>query len=228
MYFKILREDLTHNGYTYHKGLNVDPNLFDPTPDCRGGLFFSDTKHILKFCDYGTKIAEVVVPEGELIVQVNDGYKAHQIILKEIKDLWTVETFEWLIECGVDIHADNDGALYWAACYNHLDVVKYLVEQGADIHSEDEEALCCAAGKGHLEIVKYLVEKGADIHVEDDCAFGWAAEGGHLEVVKYLVEHGADINAFYNYAFRKATENGYLEVVKYLVEHGADEHAAYL
>ena len=49
MYFKILERDLTHNGYTYHEGLNVDPNPFDPKRVRRGGLFFTDEKQILGF-----------------------------------------------------------------------------------------------------------------------------------------------------------------------------------
>lgn len=44
MYFKILSNDLTHNGYTYHEGLNVDPVPFDPRPTRTGGMFFADEK----------------------------------------------------------------------------------------------------------------------------------------------------------------------------------------
>ena len=161
MYFKILKEDLTHDGYTYHEGLNIDPNPFDSTPDCEGGLFFADEKHILNFCDYGTQIAEVTVPEGEEIVQVKDKYKAHRIVLGEIKYLWNIETFEWLMKCGVDIHANNEYVssewpLRMAAENGHLDVVKYLVKQGVNIY-DDDYALCKTAQKGHLEVVKYLV-----------------------------------------------------------------------
>lgn len=39
MYFKILNEDLTHHGYTYKEGLNVDIKPFDPEPNRNGGLF---------------------------------------------------------------------------------------------------------------------------------------------------------------------------------------------
>lgn len=63
MYFKILNEDLTHHGYTYHEGLNIDPNFFELEPNRNGGLFFADEKNILRFYDYGTKIAEVTLSE---------------------------------------------------------------------------------------------------------------------------------------------------------------------
>ena len=216
MYFKILRENLTHHGFTYKKGLNVDVKPFDLTPECDGGLFFADEKHILEFCDYGMKIAEVTLPEGEEVVQVEEKYKAHSIILGKIYDLWTVETFEWLLKCGVDIHTDNDYALIGAARNGYLEVVKYLVEQEADIHADNDCALRWAAENGHLRVVKYLVEHGANIHADNDCVLRWAAEEGHLEVVKYLVEHGANIHAKKDYALRWADLNNHLEVVKYL------------
>lgn len=71
MYFKILNKDLCHRGFQYKEGLNVDTNEFDPSPKCGGGLFFTDGKNIFSFLDYGTKIADVTVPDGELIVSVD-------------------------------------------------------------------------------------------------------------------------------------------------------------
>ena len=189
MYFKILERDLTHNGYTYHEGLNVDPNPFDPKRVRRGGLFFTDEKQILGFCEHRTKIAEVIIPDGEKVVQIGSEYKAHRIILGEIKDLWNINTFEWLIKCGVDIHANDDDALCMAAGNGHLEVIKYLLKQGANIHAYDDNALRQASGNGHLEVVKYLIEKGANVHADDDYyALHDAVDNKYWEVVKYLVE----------------------------------------
>jgi hypothetical protein len=222
MYFKILKEDLTHYGFTYKKGLNIDVNPFDPTPKCGDGLFFTDEKYILGFCDYGTKIAEVRLPEGEMIVQVEEKYKAHSIILGKIYDLWMVETFEWLLKCGVNLHVSDDFVLKHASDNGHLDVVKYLVEHNADINAGDVTALCYAAYNGHLEIVKFLVEHKADIHVNDDLALSYAARKGHLEVVQYLVNQGADIHAKNEWALKWAVESDHVEVVKFLIDQGAD------
>lgn len=103
MYFKILKEDLIHHGDAYHEGLNIGPKLFEQTPDYVGGFAFTDEKYILALGCHGTKIAEVIVPDGEEIVKTGNYYKAHQIILSKIRNLWTVETFKWLYRCGVDI-----------------------------------------------------------------------------------------------------------------------------
>ena len=186
MYFKILREDLTHYGYTYHKGLNVDSNPFEPVPNRRNGLFFADEKTILGFCNYGTKIAKVTIPEGEAIVLVGEEYKAHRIILGQIRELWTKETFKWLISCGADIHADDD------------------------------YALICASESGHGEVVRLLLESGANVHACDDLALHWATLYNNLNVVKLLIEYGTDIHAGDDWALRCASENGYVEVVEYL------------
>ena len=59
---------------------------------------------------------------------------------------------------GADVHADNDGALGWAALDGHLDVVKYLIEMGADVHADYDGAMRWAAKNGHLDVMRYLIE----------------------------------------------------------------------
>jgi len=209
MYFKILRENLKHYDMQYKEGLNVDVLPFNPKPECgEGGLYFTDEQYILDFVDYGSKIAEVTVPEGEMIVPLEEKYKAHKIILSNIRDLWTVETFEYLVSKGVNLHADYF-VLRCAAEKGHLDVVRHLIEQGANDYVYKNVALRGAAGKGHLEIVKYLVEQRADIHAVNDYALRWAAFNGNLEVVKYLIEQGADVHAADDYALRWAAVKGH-------------------
>ncbi|MNV73869.1 Ankyrin repeat protein [compost metagenome] len=52
-----------------------------------------------------------------------------------------------------------------AASKGRLDVVKYLVEKGTDIHAEDEGALRWAAYNGHIDVVEFLLEKGCPVDV---------------------------------------------------------------
>ena len=181
-YYKILRSNMTHHGFVYKEGLNIDTEPFDKTPACGGGLFFSDAQNILAFVNYGNLIAEVEVPDGTKIVQVDDKYKAHSIVLKNIKPIWTVDTFKYFIEESINIHADDDFALIYAAKNGNLELVKFLVDKGANIHADDDYALRYAAENGHLEVVQYLIDKGADIHADDDYAFKY----GTAEVITYL------------------------------------------
>jgi len=133
-----------------------------------------------------------------------------------------LDVVKYLVEKGVNIHADVDYALRWSASNGHLNVVKYLLENGANIHAENDTALRYSAGKGHLDIVKYLVEKGANIHAYDDYALRWSAQNGHLDVVKYLVEKGANIHAQNDLVLKWSALRGHLDIVKYLVENGAN------
>ena len=43
-----------------------------------------------------------------------------------------------------------------AAHKGHLDVIKYLVEQGVNIHINNDQALYWAAKNNHNDIVEYL------------------------------------------------------------------------
>ena len=181
-YYKIVSSDMTHHGFVYKEGLNIDTELFDEIPNCGGGLFFSDAQNILSFVNYGNLIAEVEVPDGTKIVQVEDKYKAHAIVLKNIRPIWTIDTFKYFIEEGINIHADDDWALRYAAINGYLEVVIYLIDKGANIHADDDWALISAAFNGYLEVVRYLIDNGANIHARNDYAFKY----GTAEVITYL------------------------------------------
>ena len=215
-YYKILRSDMTHHGFKYKEGLNVDINPFDETPDCGDGLFFSDAENILSFVNYGDLIAEVEIPDDTKIVQVRNKYKAHAIVIKNIKPIWTVDTFKYCIEEGIDIHIKNDNAFQYAAENGNLELVKFLVHNGANIHIDNDWALQLAVCNGHLEIIKYLINKGANIHAGNDYAFRCAAENGNLDIVKYLVGYDVDIHTVSDWAFQFGTPvvKKYLETLK--------------
>ena len=194
-----------HRGMFYRNGVNEDIVPFNEEPTCgSGGLYFSDLHNILNFLGYGTQLYEVV-PIGK-VIEVNDKYKAHVLDMTFICEGY-LETIKYLIDNGADIHANNDGALRWAAENGYLEIVKYLVDNGADLHAGDDYALRLAALNGYWEIVKYLVDNGADIHASDGCALRLAARNGHLEIVKYLIDNGADIHANGDCALNFAAKN---------------------
>ena len=148
------------------------------------------------------------------------------VALKICAELGILELVKYLVEEGVDIHANDEDALWSSVSEGHLEVIKYLVAKGADVHHDNETPLRCAAHFGNLDVVKYLVEEhNANIHAKYDSALRKSAKRGHLSVVKYLVEHDANIHAKYDYALRKSAENGHLSVVKYLLSVSADIHA---
>ena len=233
MYFKITNKKENHHGFQYVDGLNVLEEEFNNDPDrscCAGGLYFTNAANIFKFLEYGVYLREVTLPTDTtdfLMIKDKDGskWRANMIILGKRYELYTVDTFKYLIECGAYIHADNDLALIRCAKKGYLDVVKYLVDNGANIHAGRDHAIQLSAKKGHLSVVKYLVESGADVWTDNNLAIRFSADAGHLSVVEYLVKQGSDIHACDNAALRYSANNGHLPVVKYLVELGANIHA---
>ena len=158
-YYKILREDMVMRGFKYKVGLNVDTKeLKEDIYNCGAGLHFSDKDNILYFLNYGELICEVKIPEGEKVFKYNEGdkSKAHSIILGEPRDLRKVETWEWILEEGININARNNCALEWASEKGYLDIVKYLVEHGADIDTLKEYSTYLSEINVHDDVVNYL------------------------------------------------------------------------
>jgi hypothetical protein len=187
-FYKITNKNETHNGMTYHDGLNEDVLPFNPSGDCTpGGIYFTDVENILAFMEYDSWLREVTIPEGEEIYE-NPGnpkkWKAHRVVLGERKPL--VDFLPKLLEEGANVHAEDDLALRWASYYGYLEVVKTLLKAGADVHADNDYALKWASYYDHLEVVKTLLKAGANVHADNDSALRWASERGHLEVAKVL------------------------------------------
>ena len=73
----------------------------------------------------------MAIPDGEAVVPVGEEYKAHRIILGPVRELWTKETFEWIISCGADVHADDDYALICASEKGDDEAVRLLLASGS-------------------------------------------------------------------------------------------------
>ena len=83
-------------------------------------------------------------------------------LLIEESSLGNINHIKLLLEKGADIHAENDGALRWAAAYGHRDVVELLLEKGANIRAENDSALRRAAVNGYRDVVELLLKRGAN------------------------------------------------------------------
>ena len=70
-----------------------------------------------------------------------------------------------LIERGIDVYANDNGlnALYTAALYNNLEVVKILVEKGLDPSAISGRGQTPLMFAGSIEVAKYLMDHGAVI-----------------------------------------------------------------
>ncbi len=77
---------MIHNGFQYKEGLNVDTVPFNPSGDCEpGGLYYTNEEHIFTFLEFGSLIADVIVPEDAKVYKNGNKYKADKIILSNVR-----------------------------------------------------------------------------------------------------------------------------------------------
>jgi hypothetical protein len=217
--WKLTNEAETHNGLTYHDGLNIDPLPFNADPSascCPGGIYFAG-RDILEFIEGMTWAREVSLPPDARVVldpSSPEKWRADRVILGPRVPIATA--IPEMLAAGADVHADNDYALRGAAVNGHLPVVQALLAAGADVHADNDYALCCAARNGHLPVVQALLAAGANLHARDDYALCCAVGNGHLPVVQALLAAGANLHADNDYALCWAARNGHSECVKLL------------
>lgn len=132
LYFKVLNIDMNHYGFQYKEGLNVDTRDFNEKENSFG-LHFADQDSIMGFLEYGDDlIAEVEIPVGEPVIAfkgtsiTSNKYKAKRIILKNIRPLWALDTFKYLVEeCNVNVNYD-DFLIKTAEMSGFNDIANYL------------------------------------------------------------------------------------------------------
>ena len=84
---KCLNNELTHYTFQYKIGLNVDTIPFNPSGYCKpGGLYFTTTKYINEFFDFGLNIALIELCEdAQFYIEPNGTkFKTNKFIIKEI------------------------------------------------------------------------------------------------------------------------------------------------
>ena len=227
MYFKITNANENHNQYQYVDGLNViNDNTFPEGSHSEKGFYFTNEKYIFHFLDHGIYLREVTVPINAKcrLIHNSDSSKwvSNKIILGKKYLLSDIKTFEYLIECGSDIHDYNDMALRWASKHGYYDIVDLLIRNGANIHALNDSALRSASINGHIDIVQLLINKGANLHANQDEALRRACRNGYISVVKILIENGADVRAKCDSAFRWASLNSHKDIVQLLSQNGAN------
>jgi ankyrin repeat protein len=91
-----------------------------------------------------------------------------------------------------------------------------------DIHANEDEALYCAVSEGQLEVVKYLLESpelNEHANLKDnEYIIKSAFVGGHLNIVKYFFQDVKDdLNININSVFMIAYKKRYDDILEYLI-----------
>ncbi|BCS83565.1 repeat protein [Cotonvirus japonicus] len=131
-YFKILKSNRCHNGYLYKKGLNKIDNFQEHGSCVPGRLYFSEAKDICRYLYYGEILVEVFLPiddpEFKIMPDPSGGkYGANKIILGDEYDLSDPKTFEFMIECRINI--DKNQVLIWSLEKNYMKIFKFLIKR---------------------------------------------------------------------------------------------------
>ncbi|XP_061348973.1 ankyrin repeat-containing protein At5g02620 [Gastrolobium bilobum] len=151
--------------------------------------------------------------------------------LAALKDALTSIEEDELIELLARQNQDGETALYVAADYGYIDVVREMIQYydlaDAGIKARNGfDAFHIAAKQGDLDILKILMEAHPELSMTVDpsntTALHTAATQGHIEIVKFLLEAGSSLATIARSngktALHSAARNGHLEVVKELLE----------
>lgn len=97
-FYRFLNDNLTHYGFKYVLGLNIDTNEFNPNGDCeKGGLYFCDDYTCYLFCTYyGKKIALIEIPDDSRVWIEHSKCKADRLIITEIIDFVNMPDTFWI------------------------------------------------------------------------------------------------------------------------------------
>lgn len=117
------------------------------------------------------------------------------------------EIFKFLIDNGINIHAENDIALYRVCMREKMrtkfEVVKLLLEAGAKINAYNSPIIFALTiyseqyklSENDIDIIKLLIEYGANPFEKTNQLFCRACYSGNVGFVKYLLDLGANCNS---------------------------------
>ena len=183
-FYKMLASNLTHHGFTYKLGENIDHNEFNPSSSCtKGGLYFTTLNNLLKFVMYGQYIGIIEISDDAYVYVEEDKFKADKVTLVKIldKEVDILELLRLSYENGCLLPTDMCD---YAAQYGYLKILKWARDHGC---SWSEQTCAYATKSGNLETLKLVRANGCPW---DEWTCAYAAENGHLETLKWARDHG--------------------------------------
>jgi len=85
VFYKILNDSLSHIGFTYKFGENIDTMSFDFN-DGRGGLHFTTLENLWIFRSFGNLVAKINIDDDDFVMCYEDDteFKVHKLTIIEI------------------------------------------------------------------------------------------------------------------------------------------------
>lgn len=100
-FYKAIHPNMTHYGYKYTEGLNIDYIKFATYCECcAGGLYFTNIYYIDDYCLYNDKLYEVEVPDDALVYIEKNKIKSTKLIIKSMEQKYDIlKTIEYVKTC---------------------------------------------------------------------------------------------------------------------------------
>lgn len=121
---------------------------------------------------------------------------------------------------GGNIHYNGSALLKHATCYGSIETMEYLIEKGQDIHQKGPMGNDClslaATSSADLAKVEFLLSKGADPNAHND-TISYPISMGQNAIVKALIEAGGDPTANNDNALYCAVRADNTEIINYLL-----------
>src|SRR3989339_2108397 len=114
-FYKLLNKDLTHYGYTYKDGLNMDVNEFNPKGECsKGGLYFTEKNKIPMWLDTYSFITKCVIPNDAKIYIENNKFKSDKLIVEINNKVDICDSLIWHDEfyCKIAVQQNGNALKY--------------------------------------------------------------------------------------------------------------------
>ena len=183
--FKILNEDLYHNGFKYEIGLNIDFIDFNPTNESEaGGLYFCEERFICYYINLGIKIAIVGIPDDARVYVESKKFKADKIILSNIILLKDFDKFADPVFCTLAVQ-QNGLALQYVLKQTE-ELCKLAVQRNGlalKFVKEQTEEICKLAVQQYGMAIKFVKEQ-----TEEICKLAVQQNGYALQFVKEQTE----------------------------------------
>ena len=148
-----------------------------------------------------------------------------------------IEVAKMLVENKSDT-SDFSAALFNAALFGHLEIIKLLWEKTGNLKEYQEKTLLEASFRGYDDILRWLIERGIEINIEFSTTpynnypyhstTPLITASQRIDIIgtaKLLIEKGADVNKKDSSNFTplmSASRNGNLELVKLFLELNSD------
>jgi ankyrin repeat protein len=135
-----------------------------------------------------------------------------------------VETVEFLLSGGADIHTKSDSPVSDAILNNHIEVVKLLLNKGAKIGLGIFENVIKKHMRngGNLELIELLLQNGETKDI--DIYMYYSVIQSIVDLAYLLMKYGADINANNDELLFYSVQEGNIGMLEFLVDNGADIH----